>query len=83
MDKEIRKLKCRCCKWYDNFEGCEGIDCIDCEDSFEIEYSKRPPYEVLKTKWVSFDDVLKLKEVADEEDMSVTDLLNLINFAEL
>ena len=30
---------------------------------YEIEYSKRPPYEVLKTKWVSFDDVLKLKEV--------------------
>ncbi len=30
---------------------------------YEIEYSKRTPYEVLKTKWVSFDDVLKLKEV--------------------
>lgn len=67
MNKEIRKLKCKCCKWYDNFEGCEVIDCedsevIDCEDSFET-------------------SLLKLKEVADEEDMSITDLLNLISFA--
>lgn len=30
---------------------------------YEIVYSKRPPYEVLKTKWISFDDVLKLKEI--------------------
>lgn len=28
-----------------------------------IVYSKRPPYEVLKTKWITFDEVLKLKEV--------------------
>ena len=58
MDEEIRKLKCKCCKWYDNFDGCEGIGC---EDSFEI-------------------SLPKLKEVANEEDMSITDLLNLIKF---
>ncbi len=28
-----------------------------------IVYSERPPYEVLKTKWLSFDEVLKLKTV--------------------
>ena len=37
MDEEIRKLKCKCCKWYDNFDGCEGIGC---EDSFEISLLK-------------------------------------------
>ena len=30
---------------------------------YEIIYSKRPPYEVLQTKWITFDEVLKLKEV--------------------
>ena len=58
MNEEIRKLKCKCCKWYDNFDGCQGIDC---EDSFEI-------------------SLPKLKEVANEENMSITDLLNLFNF---
>ena len=32
-------------------------------EQYEIGYSKRPPYEVLKTKWISFDDILKLKEI--------------------
>lgn len=32
-------------------------------EQYEIVYSKRPPYEVLKTKWISFDDILKLKEI--------------------
>lgn len=32
-------------------------------EEYGIAYSARPPYEVLKTNWVSFDDVLKLKEV--------------------
>ena len=59
MNKEIRKLKCKCCKWYDNFESCEVIDC---EDSFEI-------------------SIPKIKEVANEEDISITDILNLIKFA--
>ena len=58
MNEEIRKLKCKCCKWYDNFDGCQGIYC---EDSFEIA-------------------IPKIKEVANEENMSVTDILNLIKF---
>lgn len=32
-------------------------------EQYEIVYSKRPPYEVLKTKWISFGDILKLKEI--------------------
>lgn len=31
----------------------------------EIVYSNRPPYEVLKTKWINFDEILKLKEVEE------------------
>lgn len=30
---------------------------------YEIVYHVRPPYEVLSTKWLSFDDILKLKGV--------------------
>lgn len=30
---------------------------------YEIVYSSRPPYEVLKTKWLTFDEILKLKAV--------------------
>lgn len=30
---------------------------------YEIEYNSYPPYEVLKTKWVSYEQVLKLKEI--------------------
>lgn len=32
-------------------------------EKYGIAYSGRAPYEVLKTNWVSFDDILKLKEV--------------------
>ena len=32
-------------------------------EKYGIVYSERPPYEVLKTKWLSFDEVLKLKAV--------------------
>lgn len=32
---------------------------------YEIVYSKRPPYEVLKTKWINFDEVLTLKEIEE------------------
>lgn len=32
-------------------------------ETYEIVYSHRPPYEVLKTKWLTFDEVLQLKEV--------------------
>lgn len=34
-------------------------------DEYDIIYGSRPPYEVLYTKWLSFDDVLKLKGVEE------------------
>ena len=33
------------------------------QDAFEIACTEQPPYEVLSTKWLSYDDVLKLKDV--------------------
>lgn len=32
---------------------------------YEIVYQDRPPYEVLRTKWLSYEDVLKLKGVEE------------------
>ena len=32
---------------------------------YEVIYESRPPYEVLKTKWLSFDEVLKIKQVEE------------------
>ena len=32
---------------------------------YEIVYHAKTPYEVMKTKWLSFDDVLKIKQVED------------------
>ena len=32
---------------------------------YGIVYSSKPPYEVLYTKWLSFDDVLKLKQIEE------------------
>lgn len=32
---------------------------------YEMVYYSTPPYEVLKTKWLSFDDVLKIKQVEE------------------
>lgn len=34
-------------------------------EAYGIVYGSRPPYEVLKTKWLSFDDVLKLRGVEE------------------
>ena len=31
-------------------------------EKYGMAYSGRAPYEVLKTNWVSFDDILKLKK---------------------
>lgn len=32
---------------------------------YEITYHSRPPYEVLKTKWLPYDDVLKIRQVEE------------------
>ena len=33
--------------------------------NMEIEYHSRPPYEVLKTKWLPYEDVLKIRQVEE------------------
>lgn len=32
---------------------------------YDIEYGSRPPYEVLTTRWLSYDDILRLKQVEE------------------
>lgn len=34
-------------------------------DEYEIKHGDRPPYEVLTTKWLTYDDVLRLKEIEE------------------
>ena len=33
------------------------------KEAYELIYKSRPPYEVLKTKWLSYEDILQLKSV--------------------
>ena len=35
------------------------------KDAYEVKHISRPPYEVLATKWLSYDDVLRLKQVEE------------------
>lgn len=35
------------------------------KDEYEIRYRSRPPYEVLATKWLPYEDVLRLKQVEE------------------
>lgn len=32
---------------------------------YELVYKSQPPYEVMKTKWISYDEILHLKEIED------------------
>lgn len=34
-------------------------------EKYDIRYDSRPPYEVLSTRWLSYDDILKLKQVEE------------------
>lgn len=34
-------------------------------DEYEIKYTGKPPYEVLSTKWISYEEIRKLKAVAE------------------
>ncbi|MCR5797399.1 MAG: B12-binding domain-containing radical SAM protein [Eubacterium sp.] len=34
-------------------------------EEFGISYTKQPPYEVLYTKWLSYDDVIRLKKIEE------------------
>ena len=38
-------------------------------DEYEMVYYSTPPYEVLKTKWLSFEEVLKIKQVEEMLEM--------------
>lgn len=35
------------------------------KDAYEVKHISRPPYEVLATKWLPYDDVLRLKQVEE------------------
>ena len=39
---------------------------------YEIVYHEKTPYEVMKTKWLSFDDVLKIKQVEEMLEVFTT-----------
>ncbi len=34
-------------------------------DLYELKYTDYPPYEVLSTKWISYDEILKLKQIEE------------------
>lgn len=34
-------------------------------DEYGLKYTAAPPYEVLQTKWLSYDDILKLKQIEE------------------
>lgn len=42
-----------------------GSYMYDNKDAYEIKYKQYPPYEVLSTKWISYEDILLLKGVEE------------------
>lgn len=34
-------------------------------EEFQVQYQKRPPYEVLSTKWISYEELLKIKGIEE------------------
>ena len=43
----------------------KGSRMYDMAETYGIVYRKKAPYEVLKTDWMSYDDILKLKGVEE------------------
>lgn len=43
----------------------EGSYMNEVKKEYELAYSSRPPYEVFSTKWLSYEEVLKLKQVEE------------------
>lgn len=43
----------------------KGSEMWERAEEYGIRYLKQPPYEVLSTKWLSYEDVLRLKEVEE------------------
>ena len=43
----------------------KGSPMADCCEEYGLKYTAAPPYEVLETKWLPFDDLLKLKQIEE------------------
>lgn len=43
----------------------KGTDMAAKAEQFDILYHRRPPYEVLQTKWLSFDEIIALKQIEE------------------
>ena len=43
----------------------KGAAMEELAENYELQYSEEPPYEVLSTRWLPYDDVLRLKEIED------------------
>lgn len=43
----------------------KGSAMMERKDEYGILYQERPPYEVLSTKWLSYDEILRLKGIED------------------
>lgn len=43
----------------------KGSPIVDRCEEYGLRYTAAPPYEVLETKWISYDDLLKLKQVEE------------------
>ena len=43
----------------------KGSAMMERKDEYGILYQERPPYEVLSTKWLSYEDILRLKGIED------------------
>lgn len=43
----------------------DGSHMYDSKEDYGVRYSSRPPYEVLATKWLSYDDIIRLKHLEE------------------
>ena len=43
----------------------KGSYMYDCIETYEIIYHEKPPYEILATKWLTYEDVLKMKRIEE------------------
>ena len=58
--REIEKLKCKCCKCYDNFYGCKAWSC---DDDFELSIQKIK--EAARENEMSIADITSLLNLAE------------------
>lgn len=40
--------------------------------SYGLEYSRRPPFQVIRTRWISFDDLLLLRDMETRRRTTTT-----------